>query len=76
MQEEQVCHCGELMKDHSVHTHPGYSAIEMEQESKFCPIETENKLATIIEWLYVHDGGYPDKLKWREDFIEMLKKII
>lgn len=27
----------------------------------------------ILEWLYTHDGGYPDKLKWREDFIEMLK---
>lgn len=36
-------------------------------------ISTDQARINILEWLYVHDVGYSDKLKWREDFIEMLK---
>lgn len=37
------------------------------------PISKEQARINILEWLYTHDGGYSDKLKWRKDFIEMLK---
>ncbi len=30
-------------------------------------------LSNVLEWLYLHDGGYDCKGKWREAFVEMLK---
>ncbi len=36
----------------------------------------EEKYAAIIEWLYLHDGNYPDKLKWRSEFLHMLHETL
>lgn len=39
-------------------------------------INEEKTFTEIMEWLYVNDGGYSDKLKWRKDFVAKLKEVL
>lgn len=36
----------------------------------------EQKYQAIISWLYINDGKYPSKNKWREEFSKMLNETI
>lgn len=42
-------------------------------EDKFFNLEA---YSLIVDWLYTHDGNYPNKLKWREDFLNFLKTVL
>jgi len=33
---------------------------------------TNSEIAKIIEWLYLNDGNYPDRIEWRKSFVKML----
>lgn len=46
---------------------------KIEKPVKIVTISKETARRNIVEWLYVNDGGYPNKLKWREAFVLMLE---
>lgn len=61
--------------EHGVYSPVGAQGITCHKclEAEKTPISKEQARINILEWLYTHDGGYSNKLKWREDFIYMLK---
>lgn len=33
----------------------------------------ELQYRNIIEWMFTHDGKYPDKIEWRKEFLNVLR---
>ena len=39
-------------------------------------INKEEFIYKLLKWLYIHDGGYSDKLGWRKDFINEIERLL